>query len=161
MGIIPQHRVAVIYTRPQSFGKIVYQSTQSGELIVRGTVMAEDKTLESTTNTPKGVAETPDLLSTDMESKTREALRQVFDPELGMSVVELGLIRKLEFGAGGVEVTMILTTPFCPYGPAMIEQIREKVQETTQLVTRITMGLEMWDPTMMEDQAAANWGLYY
>ncbi len=123
--------------------------------------MAEDKTLESSTNTHQAAAEAADLLTTDLESKAREALRQVFDPELGMSVVELGLIRKVDFGVNGVEVTMILTTPFCPYGPALIEQIRQKVQEATQQVTRITMGLEMWDPTMMEDQAAANWGLYY
>ncbi|HEY3289503.1 MAG TPA: metal-sulfur cluster assembly factor [Anaerolineae bacterium] len=102
-----------------------------------------------------------DLTSSDLESKAREALREVFDPELGMSVIELGLIRKFDWEPGKAEVTMILTTPFCPYGPALIEQVREKVQEATQQVTRVTMGLEMWEPTMMEDQAAANWGLYY
>jgi metal-sulfur cluster biosynthetic enzyme len=122
--------------------------------------MAEDK-FSDTTIVPQASTETPDLLTSDLEGKAREALRQVFDPELGMSVVELGLIRKLDINADGIEVTMILTTPFCPYGPALIEQIREKVQEATQLTARITMGLEMWDPTMMEDQAAANWGLYY
>ena len=97
----------------------------------------------------------------DLENKARDALREVFDPELGMSVIELGLVRKFDWTPGNVDVTMILTTPFCPYGPALIEQIRQKVQDVTQRVTRITMGLEMWDPTMMEDQAAANWGLYY
>lgn len=102
-----------------------------------------------------------ELTSSDLESKAREALREVFDPELGMSVIELGLIRKFDWEPGKAEVTMILTTPFCPYGPALIEQVRDKVQEATQQVTRVTMGLEMWEPTMMEDQAAANWGLYY
>jgi metal-sulfur cluster biosynthetic enzyme len=97
----------------------------------------------------------------DWESKARQALREVFDPELGMSVIELGLIRKFDWTPGNVDVTMILTTPFCPYGPALIEQVREKTQEATERVARVTMGLEMWDPTMMEDQAAANWGLYY
>jgi metal-sulfur cluster biosynthetic enzyme len=96
-----------------------------------------------------------------METVVREALREVNDPELGMSVIELGLIRKIEPQVDGVEITMILTTPFCPYGPAMVEQVRQKAQEASQLTARITMGLEMWDPTMMEDQAAANWGLYY
>jgi metal-sulfur cluster biosynthetic enzyme len=96
-----------------------------------------------------------------MEDKVRTALRQVFDPELGMSVIELGLIRKIEWAPDGVNVTMILTTPFCPYGPAMVEQVKQTVQEASQRTAKITMGLEMWEPTMMEDQAAANWGLYY
>jgi len=96
-----------------------------------------------------------------LEEKVRQALRQVYDPELGMSVIELGLIRKLEFGPDSVNVTMILTTPFCPYGPALVEQVRQKTQEAAQRVARVSMGLETWDPSMMEDQAAANWGLYY
>ena len=102
-----------------------------------------------------------DITLIDLENKAREALREVYDPELGMSVIELGLIRKFDWTPENVEITMILTTPFCPYGPALIEQVRQKVQEVTQRVARVTMGLEMWDPTMMEDQAAANWGLYY
>jgi len=97
-----------------------------------------------------------------LEDKLRTALREVYDPELGMSVVELGLIRKIEWPATNeVDVTMILTTPFCPYGPALIDQVRQKSQEATQRTARVTMGLEQWEPTMMEDQAAANWGLYY
>ncbi len=96
-----------------------------------------------------------------LEEKVRQALREVYDPELGMSVIELGLIRKLEFSPDSVNVTMILTTPFCPYGPALVEQVRQKTQEAAERTAKVTMGLEMWEPTMMEDQAAANWGLYY
>jgi metal-sulfur cluster biosynthetic enzyme len=96
-----------------------------------------------------------------LEEKVRTALRQVYDPELGMSVIELGLIRKMDFTLDSANVTMILTTPFCPYGPAMVEQVKQTVQEASERTAKITMGLEMWEPTMMEDQAAANWGLYY
>ena len=96
-----------------------------------------------------------------LEDQLRTALREVYDPELGMSVVELGLIRKFEWEPEQVEITMILTTPFCPYGPALIEQVRTKAVEVTQRTAKVSMGLEMWEPTMMEDQAAANWGLYY
>jgi metal-sulfur cluster biosynthetic enzyme len=96
-----------------------------------------------------------------LEVVARDALRKVYDPELGMSVVELGLIRKFEWRPNEVEVIMILTTPFCPYGPALIEQVRQATQEATMRVTKVQMGLEMWEPSMMEDQAAANWGLYY
>ena len=97
----------------------------------------------------------------EVENRVRQALREVYDPELGMSVVELGLIRKMDIAPDNINVTMILTTPFCPYGPAMVEQVKQKVQEASQRVAKVTMGLEMWEPTMMEDQAAANWGLYY
>ena len=93
--------------------------------------------------------------------EVRARLSEVIDPEIGMNIIQLGLVRNVEIENDMARLKMILTTPFFPYGPALIEQIREKVQEATQLVTRITMGLEMWDPTMMEDQAAANWGLYY
>jgi metal-sulfur cluster biosynthetic enzyme len=96
-----------------------------------------------------------------MVEKVRTALREVYDPELGMSVIELGLIRKIEAQPEQIDLTMILTTPFCPYGPAMVEQVKQKVQETSERVAKVTMGLEMWEPSMMEDQAAANWGLYY
>jgi metal-sulfur cluster biosynthetic enzyme len=96
-----------------------------------------------------------------LETLAREALRKVYDPELGMSVVELGLIRKFGFEPGKINVTMILTTPFCPYGPALIEQVRAASQEAVLRVAKVEMGLEMWEPSMMEDQAAANWGLYY
>jgi metal-sulfur cluster biosynthetic enzyme len=97
----------------------------------------------------------------DVVEKVRTALREVYDPELGMSVIELGLIRKIEVQPEQVDLTMILTTPFCPYGPAMVEQVKQKAQETALRVTKVTMGLEVWEPSMMEDQAAANWGLYY
>ncbi len=124
--------------------------------------MAENKTANTAAsaaaeNMP--VEGTVDII--ELENKAREALREVFDPELGMSVIELGLIRKFDWTPGNVDITMILTTPFCPYGPALIEQVRQKTQEVTERVARVTMGLEMWDPTMMDDQAAANWGLYY
>jgi metal-sulfur cluster biosynthetic enzyme len=122
----------------------------------------EEENKTQTTSTPEAAT---NLVSKGefaaLEDKLRTALREVYDPELGMSVVELGLIRKIEWPADEVEVTMILTTPFCPYGPALIEQVRQKSQETTQRTAKVTMGLEMWEPTMMEDQAAANWGLYY
>jgi metal-sulfur cluster biosynthetic enzyme len=116
---------------------------------------------ENKETTPATASSTTPLAALDVEAKVREALRQVYDPELGMSVIELGLIRKLDVSDNEVNVTMILTTPFCPYGPAMVEQVKQTAQEASERVAKVTMGLEMWEPTMMEDQAAANWGLYY
>lgn len=56
-----------------------------------------------------------------------EALRDVFDPELGMSVVDLGLIYGVEIEDERVRVTMTLTVPGCPLHDSMTEWVRQAV----------------------------------
>ena len=56
-----------------------------------------------------------------------QALRDVFDPELGMSVVDLGLIYDVKIHADRVRITMTLTTEGCPLHDAMIEWVRQAV----------------------------------
>jgi len=90
----------------------------------------------------------------------REALREVVDPEIGMNVVELGLIRHSEIYEDRAHLTMIMTTPFCPYAPQLLEQTRRTAQNYLRRPTTIEMGLEMWDPSMMEEGAADDWGLF-
>jgi len=94
------------------------------------------------------------------EEQIRTALRSVVDPELGMNVIELGLIRKLDILPDMTEITMLLTTPFCPYGPAMLEQVRRATEKATDKPARVTMAMEMWDPSMMEGGAPKEWGLW-
>ena len=59
----------------------------------------------------------------------REALAPITDPEIAVSIVELGLIRAVDVSADGtsVKVTMTLTTPFCPEGPYIVEEVRQTV----------------------------------
>ena len=90
----------------------------------------------------------------------RTALRDVADPELGLNVIELGMIRDLVFEPGKISAKMILTTPFCPYGPAMIEQVRRKIAAVSQLPATVELSPEMWDRSMMEDGAGGDWGLF-
>ena len=52
-----------------------------------------------------------------------DALRAVVDPEIGMNVVELALIKQILLGENETEIKMILTTPFCPYAGSMIAQV--------------------------------------
>lgn len=94
------------------------------------------------------------------EDTVREALRQVVDPELGLDVVALGLIRDINITEENAHVVMILTTPFCPYAPQIMEQVRMTTQQTLKLPATIEMGMAMWDPSMMEDETIANWGLF-
>ncbi|HHH82495.1 MAG TPA: DUF59 domain-containing protein [Chloroflexi bacterium] len=90
----------------------------------------------------------------------RQALREVVDPELGLNIIELGLVRNAAIEGDHLRVKMILTTPFCPYGPALLDMTRVKAEEATGLQTRVEMGMEMWDPSMMEEGAGADWGLF-
>mgnify|MGYP000894927743 CR=1 FL=1 len=97
----------------------------------------------------------------ERSATVKEALREVIDPEIGLNIIELGLVRDLAFQADGKTwLKMILTTPFCPYGPAMLEQTRNKVTSVTEAPTTIEMGMELWDPSMMEEGAGADWGLF-
>ena len=93
-------------------------------------------------------------------SDAKEALREVIDPEIGLNIIELGLIRDVNINDEGVHVNMILTTPFCPYGPALLEMARKKVEEALEQTTTIEIGMQMWDPTMMEEGVGADWGLF-
>jgi metal-sulfur cluster biosynthetic enzyme len=61
---------------------------------------------------------------------------------------------------GIAHMKMILTTPFCPYGPALIEMTRQKAVEALNKPITIEMIPDMWDFSMMEDPSALDWGLY-
>ena len=95
------------------------------------------------------------------EEDVRNALRSVVDPEIGMDVIMLGLIKSVDLKPDQAHVEMIMTTPFCPYAPQLLEQVRRTVQETAGVPTTIEMGMDMWDPSMREEGAGEDWGLFY
>jgi metal-sulfur cluster biosynthetic enzyme len=108
-------------------------------------------------NRPTWKAETQDAAKAE---EIRAALREIIDPEIGLNIIELGLIRDLDLEADQAKVTMILTTPFCPYGPAMLEETRKKISDVAGTSATIEMGAELWEPSMMEEGAGADWGLF-
>ena len=89
-----------------------------------------------------------------------EGLAAINDPEMGYSILQLGLVRNIEINPDHALVTMILTTPYCPYGPSMLEATRKKTESILDLSTKINYGSETWDTTMMEEDLMDDWGLY-
>lgn len=92
--------------------------------------------------------------------EVRARLSEVIDPEIGMNIIQLGLIRNVEIENDIARLKMILTTPFCPYGPAMIEMTKAKALEGLNMPVSIEMGMDVWDFSMMEDPSAMDWGMY-
>jgi metal-sulfur cluster biosynthetic enzyme len=84
-----------------------------------------------------------------------EALRDVIDPELGLDFVELGLIYDVEIEDGAVRVTYTLTSPGCPIGPQVSEQIEEFVGELDGVLeVQPTMTFSPpWTPERMSEDA--------
>jgi serine O-acetyltransferase len=69
--------------------------------------------------------------STLQQVDIRQALKQVIDPEVGVNIVDLGLIREIAPNGQGVEVRMVLTSPACPLAGYLVDQVRRKVREVT------------------------------
>jgi metal-sulfur cluster biosynthetic enzyme len=84
-----------------------------------------------------------------------DALRDVIDPELGLDFVELGLIYEVEVDGGNVHVTFTLTSPGCPIGPQVSEQIDEFVGELdgVEQVSSTMVFSPPWTPERMSEDA--------
>ncbi len=100
--------------------------------------------------------------STDPElvEPVTNAMREIVDPEIGLNIIQLGLIRDIQKDENSATVTMMLTTPFCPYGPAMLETTRQKAEEVLKVPTHMDLDMGMWDFSMMEEGLADDGGLY-
>jgi len=89
------------------------------------------------------------------EEDVTDALRDVIDPELGLDFVELGLIYDVEIERGTVKITYTLTSPGCPIGPQVSEQIMEFVGELDGVrEVQPTMTFSPpWTPERMSEDA--------
>jgi metal-sulfur cluster biosynthetic enzyme len=89
------------------------------------------------------------------EDDVNEALSNVIDPELGLDFVELGLIYGIEIDESTVHVTFTLTTPACPIGPQVTEQIQEFVGELpgVETVNASMVFTPPWSPDKMSEDA--------
>jgi len=91
----------------------------------------------------------------------REALRDVLDPELGINVVDLGLVYEVRVRDGDVSVAMTMTTPACPLGETLREQAEAAIRQKVPGVKSVTVDLVWdppWRPSMISDAAKEQLG---
>lgn len=90
-------------------------------------------------------------MPTAQELAVRSVLETVMDPELGLSVIDLGLIREVHFLEGKTLVRMMLTTPFCPYAPQMMADVKQATESAVPQPAEVEILPDAWSPDMMPD----------
>jgi serine O-acetyltransferase len=65
------------------------------------------------------------------EADIRQALREVIEPEIGINIIDLGMVREITLNGRGIEVRIVLPCPDCPQAGSIIEQVRRKVRSVT------------------------------
>jgi len=98
----------------------------------------------------------------------RAALKNVVDPEIGLDVVNLGLVYRIDILDDGktVDIDMTLTTPACPAGPQILEQARREVmalKEVYKELENVKINLvwtPFWNPSMMSEEAREELGFF-
>ncbi len=96
----------------------------------------------------------------DIEARIWEALKKVIDPELGVSIVDLGLVYDVRYEQGEAEVEMTLTSPGCPLAPLIESLVKDSVSEIKE-INHIVVEI-VWDPPwsrdMMSEELKAEFG---
>ncbi len=97
------------------------------------------------------------------EEEVREALKTVYDPEIGINIVDLGLVYDVIIGEeeGLVEINMTLTAPGCPLSHVIGAEVREALDGMPG-VTDVKLNLVWtppWNPTFMSEDAKLELGM--
>jgi nitrite reductase/ring-hydroxylating ferredoxin subunit/metal-sulfur cluster biosynthetic enzyme len=90
-------------------------------------------------------------MPSQQELAVRAALETVMDPEINLSVIDLGLIREIHFLAQRTHVRMMLTTPFCPYAPQLMAEVKAATESVVPQPCEVEIMADPWSPEMMPD----------
>ena len=93
----------------------------------------------------------------------REGLKSVFDPEIGINIVDLGLVYDVDVSDGGdVLVTMTLTSLGCPLGPVIVQEVTGALNELPELgeVDVKLVWSPPWSPDLMSEDARDELGIW-
>ncbi len=94
------------------------------------------------------------------EKQVFDALREVIDPEIGLSIVELGLVYGVKVEGSTVKITMTLTAPACPLSNYIVQQVREKAESVAGVrEARVELvSNPPWTPDKMSEEAKKKLG---
>ncbi|MBT0962106.1 metal-sulfur cluster assembly factor [Denitromonas iodatirespirans] len=100
-------------------------------------------------------------MSTSLDEATvRDALRQVIDPEVGMNIVDLGLIYAVAIDDARIAIDMTMTSPACPMGQMIMDEVEAALRRLDPARTPAIalVWSPEWSPAMMSDAAKAHFG---
>ena len=112
---------------------------------------ASDATVPPTAGDTGAPADGSMPAPSQQELAVRSALESVMDPEIGLSVIDLGLIREVLFPPGLTFVKMMLTTPFCPYAPQMMADVKQATMAVVPQPCEVEIMPDAWSPDLMPD----------
>lgn len=95
------------------------------------------------------------------EDQVREALRQVIDPEIGLNVVDLGLVYGIAVDGTAVRVQLTMTSPACPLGRQICDSAQDAIVRAGADADRVAVDLVWdppWTPEMMSEDARRRFG---
>lgn len=96
------------------------------------------------------------------KEQIQSMLEDVYDPEIGVDIVTLGLIYEIKISEDNdVHVKMTFTFPGCPYGPALIEEVEEKLKEIKEVRNiKVEVTFEpAWSPDRIDPDIRSALGL--
>ena len=91
----------------------------------------------------------------DLKNKIVEAIKKVYDPEIPVDIYELGLIYDIKINKGEVEITMTLTSPFCPVAGSLPKEVAARASEVEGVKNaNVELVFEpAWTVDLMSDEA--------
>ena len=91
-----------------------------------------------------------------------DALKQIYDPEVGINIVDMGLIYSLDVEDSKVDITMTLTSPGCPAGPQILSQVDSalKALDGVEDVDIKVVWSPPWTPDMLSEEARDQLGIF-
>lgn len=97
------------------------------------------------------------------DADIREALRHVIDPEIGVNIVDLGLVYRVGVEGARARIAMTMTSPACPLADYLKDLVTSAIHERVSDIADVDIQLEWeppWDPRMMSDEARRqlDWG---
>ena len=90
-----------------------------------------------------------------------EVLKKVYDPEIQYDIWSLGLIYNIEIEGSKVKILMTFTTPMCPYGPALLDDVRRQISAIDgvgEVEIELTFN-PVWNPDKMTEEARMALGI--